>query len=121
MSNLVVYIKSIRENLSIQITEKGVCTVFLYIQIKRSCGSIFGIFVYTKNKNLGRVSDLKINLVRSARSFPDFFYLNILAKKSSLSVYIFGFFLIIVILSSFSARYLFKVLLEIPKTLDTSS
>lgn len=93
----------------------------LYMQMNNDESLMFKIFVYIKNKNLGRVSDLKINLVKSARSFPDFFYLNILAKKSSLSVYIFGFFLIIVILSSFSAKYLFKVLLEIPKTLDTSS
>ena len=106
--------------MSIQITEE-LCDVFLYIQIKRRCALIFGVFVYTKNKNLGRVSDLKINFVESAHSFPDFFYLNMLSKKSSLSVYIFGFFLITVILSSFSARYLFKVLLEISKTLDTSS
>jgi hypothetical protein len=91
------------------------------MQMNNDESLMFKIFVYIKNKNLGRVSDLKINLVKSARSFPDFFYLNILAKKSSLSVYIFGFFLIIVILSSFSAKYLFKVLLEIPKTLDTSS
>ena len=34
---------------------------------------MFKIFVYTKNKNLGRVSDLKINFVESTHSFPDFF------------------------------------------------
>jgi len=54
--------------------------MFLCIQIKRSCGSIFGIFVYIKNKNLGRVSDLKINFVELDRSFPDFF-INQTGKK----------------------------------------
>lgn len=48
----------------------------LYTQIKRSCGLVSKVLIYTKNKDLGRVSDLKINLVRSARSFPDFFIQN---------------------------------------------
>jgi len=57
----------------------------------------------------------------SHSQFPRFFYSNILAKKSSLSVYIFGFFLITVILSSFSSKYLFKVFVEISNMLDTSA
>lgn len=45
----------------------------IYTQIKRSRGLVFRTFVYTKNKNLGRVNDLKINFGESTRSFPDFF------------------------------------------------
>ena len=65
LSNLVVYIKSIRENLSIQITEKkGMCRIFVYTD-KKNCGSIFGIFVYTKNKDLRRRSGSDSKIVIS--------------------------------------------------------
>ena len=43
------------------------------MQMNNDESLMFKIFVYTKNKNLGRVSDLKINFVESTRSSPDFF------------------------------------------------
>ena len=94
----------------------------VYTKNKKSGAGIFSMpRIYYITRNLGRMSDSKSILSSWLIVSQIFHYSNILARKSSLSVYIFGFFLITVILSSFSSKYLFKVLLEISRTLDTSS
>lgn len=48
--------------------------ILFYSKSKKIKSLMFQEFVYIKIKNLGRVSDLKINFVKSTRSFPDFLF-----------------------------------------------